>query len=193
MLETLELTDTLEPDATIEEYDALEEGAPYELIGGKLVMTPSPTPEHQYLLTNLLLRLGNFVQQHRLGLLLPAPIDVRLTKKDVFQPDLIFIRRDRLSQVTKKSLNVVPDLVVEVLSPSTAYKDFTRKSEMYCAHGVEEYWIIDPGAQTIEVRIKRGDLYQIEAFLHTSDTLQSAMFPGFAMKVEDIFVSELFA
>ena len=77
--------------------------------------------------------------------------------------------------------------MVEVLSPSTAYYDLTRKKEMYCTSGVTEYWIVDPEAETIEIMVKRGEIYQTEQLLHKSDTLESAMFPGFSMKIEDVF------
>jgi len=178
----------IEKKATVQDYERLEEGAPYQLIGGELIMTPSPTAFHQSIIYRLILKLGNFVEQKKLGVILQSPIDVYLSDEDVYQPDLIFIRADRARGIRKDKLRIVPDLVVEVLSPSTAYFDFTRKKEMYCARGVEEYWIVDPEAETIEIMIKQGDVYRTERLLHNSEILESAMFPGFSMKVEDIFV-----
>ncbi|HZK76366.1 MAG TPA: Uma2 family endonuclease, partial [Candidatus Kapabacteria bacterium] len=130
----------IEKKATVQDYERLEEGAPYQLIGGELIMTPSPTAFHQSIIYRLILKLGNFVEQKKLGVILQSPIDVYLSDEDVYQPDLIFIRADRARGIRKDKLRIVPDLVVEVLSPSTAYFDFTRKKEMYCARGVEEYW-----------------------------------------------------
>ena len=178
----------IEKKATVQDYERLGEGAPYQLIAGELVMTPSPTPFHQSISMNLSLALGVFVKQKKIGVIFAAPLDVYLSDEDVYQPDLIFIRADRATGLRKDKLHIVPDLVVEVLSPSTAYYDFTRKKEMYCARGVGEYWIVDPEAETMEVMIKQGEIYRTERLLHNSEILESAMFPGFSMKVEDIFV-----
>ncbi len=178
----------IEKKATVQDYERLEEGAPYQLIAGELILTPSPTPFHQSISMNLSTTLGVFVKQRKLGIIFAAPLDVYLSDEDVYQPDLIFIRADRANGLRKDKLRIIPDLVVEVLSPSTAYYDFTRKKEMYCARGVEEYWIVDPEAETIEIMTKQGEIYRTEQLLHNLDILESAMFPGFRMKVEEIFV-----
>src|SRR5207248_4521550 len=76
--------------ATIEDYEKLPEKAPYQLIGGELVMSPSPTPFHQGILDNFVFALGTFVRANNLGRIFVAPLDVRFSDYDVFQPDLIF-------------------------------------------------------------------------------------------------------
>ena len=181
------MLETIEKRATVQDYERLEEGAPFQLIGGELIMTPSPTPFHQSIVLNIASIISPFVVRNRLGKVFVAPLDVYLSDEDVYQPDLIFIRADRTKGIHKDKLRVIPDLVIEVLSPSTAYYDFTRKKEMYCAHGVTEYWIIDPEAETIEIMLKHGEIYQTEQLLHKTDILESAMFPGFSMKIEDVF------
>ena len=177
-----------EKQYTVEDYERLEEGAPYQLIGGELVMTPSPTPFHQSIAANIISVLKPFVDRAKLGKLLPAPLDVYLSDEDVYQPDLIFIRADRAKALQKDKLRIIPDLVIEILSPSTAYYDFTHKKEMYCKCGVTEYWIIDPENETVEIMVKRGEIYQTERFLRKPAPLESSMLPGFTMKLEDIFV-----
>ncbi len=181
------MMETLEQRATVQDYERLEEGAPYQLIGGELIMTPSPTPFHQSIVLNIGSVLSPFVVRNRLGKVFVSPIAVYLSEEDVYQPDLIFIRADRVQGIRKDKLRVMPDLVIEVLSPSTAYYDLTRKQEIYCSSGVAEYWVIDPEAETIEILVKRGDLYQTEHLLHKTETLRSAMFPGFSLNVEDVF------
>ena len=177
----------IEKKATIRDYERLPEGAPYQLIAGELVMTPSPTPFHQSIVLNLASALNPAVVQRRLGKLFVAPLDVYLSDEDVYQPDLIFVRAEHAAGVRKDKLCVVPDLVVEVLSPSNAYLDFTRKKEMYCASGVSEYWIIDPEAETVEIMTKHGTLYQTERLLRAPASIESAMFPGFQMAVAELF------
>jgi Uma2 family endonuclease len=181
------MLDTLEKRATVEDYERLPEGAPYQLIAGELIMTPSPTPFHQSIVLNIASILSPFVIRNRLGKVFVAPLDVYLSDEDIYQPDLIFIRADHAHGIRKDKLRIIPDLVVEVLSPSTAYYDFTRKKEMYCTHGVQEYWIIDPEMETVEIMVKRGEIYQTEAIMKKPALLESAMFPGFSMKIEDVF------
>src|SRR5580704_9424829 len=170
------MLDTLEKRATIEDYERLPEGAPYQLIAGELIMSPSPSFFHQRIQYRLATKLGAFVERNRLGIIVGSPLDVFFSDEDIYQPDLIFIRADRTRGIRKDKLRVVPDLVIEVLSPSTAYYDLTRKKEMYCASGVTEHWIVNPEAETIEIMVKHGEIYQTDQLLHNSDTLESAMF-----------------
>ncbi len=177
----------IEKKATARDYERLPEGAPYQLIAGELIMTPSPTPFHQSIVLNLASALNPIIVQRRLGKIFIAPLDVYLSEEDIYQPDLIFIRADRAAGVRKDKLRVIPDLVVEVLSPSNAYFDFTRKKETYCSAGVSEYWIIDPDAETVEIMTKQGELYQTTSLLRKPAVLQSPMFPGFSMTLEELF------
>src|ERR1035438_10503813 len=143
---------------TAQDYDRLPEGAPYQLIEGELIMSPSPTNFHQDIIVTLIGALAPFVKRNRLGKLLVAPLDVHLSPIDVYQPDLIFIRSENVSNVKRNDrIHSAPDLVIEILSPSTANYDYKRKKEIYCQSGVREYWIVDPDAETIEIMINEGD------------------------------------
>ncbi|HEY3876917.1 MAG TPA: Uma2 family endonuclease [Candidatus Kapabacteria bacterium] len=179
--------ETLDKKATIQDYECLPEGAPYQLIGGELIMSPSPSFFHQRIQYRLATALTAFAERHKLGIIVGSPLDVFFTDEDIYQPDLIFIRADRARNLQKDKLRIVPDLVVEVLSPSNAYYDFTRKKEMYCARGVEEYWIIDPEQETVDVMIKHGEFYQTQRFLKQGASLESNMFPGFQMPLSELF------
>ncbi len=173
--------------ATIEDYELLPEGAPYQLINGELIMSPSPTYFHQTITTNILLTLGNFVKSNDLGRIVSAPLDVRLSDRDVFQPDLVFVRKERLPMTGRDKINIIPDLVIEILSPSNAYYDLTHKKNIYCQYGVEEYWIVDPEEQTIEIMRKDGEFYRTVSLTRSPGILQSPMFPGFSAKTEEVF------
>jgi Uma2 family endonuclease len=135
---------------TYADYVLLPEGAPYQLIGGKLVMTPVPTTYHQIISMRLELKFANFVNEKNLGLVLDAPIDVYFGEKETYQPDIIFIDRDRFHIIESAMINGAPDLVVEILSPSTGYYDLKKKARTYARHGVREYWIADPEDKSIE-------------------------------------------
>lgn len=129
---------------TYEDYEKLPEGAPYQLIGGELIMTPSPVPYHQIILRRIGFELVKFVEERRLGEVIYAPMDVYLSKTETYQPDIIFISNERLNIIGEKKIEAAPDLVMEILLESTAYYDLRHKKRVYESSGVKEYWIIDP-------------------------------------------------
>ncbi|MDP2279096.1 MAG: Uma2 family endonuclease, partial [Nitrospirota bacterium] len=106
---------------TYEDYEKLPEGAPYQLIGGELIMTPSPVPYHQMIKMKIEYELLKFIDGKDLGMVLDAPMDVYLSETETYQPDIIFISKDRLNIIGEKKIEAAPDLVIEILSPSTAY------------------------------------------------------------------------
>src|SRR5688500_11271223 len=113
---------------TYEEFARLpDDGNRYEVIAGELYVSPSPRPSHQLILTPLIMRLHPFVEQFGLGRVYIGPIDVLFAEGDYLEPDLVFVRRDRLGIVSDRGLEGPPDLVVEILSPSTAKRDRTIK------------------------------------------------------------------
>lgn len=163
------------------------EGQVYQIIGGVIVMAPSASTFHQEIIRNILDLLSPFVRAKSLGKLLLSPIDFRFSDDEVYQPDLAFIRHSKLNQVTKDRVETLPDLVVEVLSPSNAYYDLTHKKAIYAQYGVAEYWIVDPIEETVEILLNENGLYRTDQLLRKQGMLTSAMFPGFSMKVEDVF------
>ena len=128
-----------------------DDGNRYEVIAGELFVTPSPSPVHTRIAFNLARILEAFVAAHDLGWVTPAPVDVLLGEDDYVQPDVVFIRREHGKEVTDRGIEFPPDLVIEVLSPSTAFQDRGLKRERYARFGVPEYWIIDPTARRVEV------------------------------------------
>jgi Uma2 family endonuclease len=123
----------------------------YEVIDGELAVTPAPTGAHQRVVTNLVLALGAFVREHGLGEVLASPIDVLFGECDYFEPDVVFVRSDHAHLVGDRGIECPPDLVIEILSPSTAHRDRGIKLERYRHFGVPEYWIVDFEARAIEV------------------------------------------
>lgn len=135
---------------TARDYFNLPEGAPYQLIEGELIMSPSPLTEHQIISKNLELVIYTHVKKYNLGLALDAPIDVYLNSKNAFQPDIIFISNENKDIIKKHGIDGSPDLVIEILSPSNSYYDVRVKKEVYEKSGVREYLIVDPKTRTID-------------------------------------------
>jgi len=138
---------------TYDDFAALpgKPGERVEVLDGDLVVTPSPTPRHQLVIGRLHSLLAPYVERHGLGWVLAGPVDVLFSQGDYAAPDLVFVRRDRKHIVGERGLEGSPDLLVEVLSPSTASRDRGRKRERYGRFGVPEYWVVDPEHQRIEV------------------------------------------
>jgi len=137
---------------TYEEFKKLpDDRNRYEVIAGELVVTPSsPGSAHQELLGRLYLLLRPFVDAHALGRVM-LPMDVVFGEGDYLIPDLTFVRGDRSGVITSKYVQGAPDLVIEVLSPSTRSRDRGIKRERYAHYGVPEYWVLDPLRCTIEI------------------------------------------
>ena len=180
------LSSTKDPK-TYADYAALDEGAPYQLIDGELVMSPAPTVLHQLVVWRLGTHLFNFVKQHNLGLVVGAPIDVYFSETETYQPDLIFISKDRLIIVTEQKVMGAPDLVVEVLSPATGYYDLTKKRRVYQTSGVKEYWIVDPTEKTVEVLANVGDAFESAESTPQQTSAVSRLLDGFEVELATLF------
>jgi Uma2 family endonuclease len=177
--------------ATKMNYDQLcllpEDGNQYELFDGELVMTPSPRPRHQEIVTKLAALLLQHVQSKSLGKIYVAPLDTIMDEYTVVQPDILFVSRERVAEVVKDWIEGAPDLVVEVLSPSTFHKDLRRKMHVYSQFGVREYWIVDPEEQTLALYERAGEKLRLARQFASDEVFQSPMFPDFQLEVRSIF------
>jgi Uma2 family endonuclease len=172
---------------TYEQYCLLpEDGKQYEVIDGELFVTPAPRPKHQEIVLRIAEELSAFARKNRLGKVFVAPVDVLLDRHTVLQPDVLFISAARLSIVGEDAIEGAPDLVVEVLSPSTFYKDLRKKMTAYAQFGVQEYWIVDAETQTIELYARRDDKLELARKFSSREVLQSALLPAFRLAVQDV-------
>lgn len=161
----------------------------YEVIDDELVVTPSPTPRHQRILAKLLYQLMGFVKQYELGEAFPAPLDVLFAEGDYLEPDIIFVRSDHSHLLSDRGVEGPPDLVIEVLSPSTAERDRGIKLDRYRLYGVPEYWVVDPDEHTVEVWTLAGGADK--PLLHTASETMSwtpkAEGPTLAIDLDELF------
>ena len=162
----------------------------YELIEGELYMVPSPSFEHQHTSGGLYRALADFVEEHGLGTVLAAPLDVVLKGKrreSVVQPDIMFISKARSKIIHHEEIRGGPDLIVEILSPSTGKRDRTAKKMLYARHGVTEYWLVEPESETIEVLKLTARGYRLVATYSKKETLRSPLLPGLEISLQKIF------
>lgn len=147
---------------TYEEYARLPQpsearGTRFEVIDHELYVTPGPSRRHQRIFTDLVTLLNVFVRSNRLGEVFGSPFDVIFGEGDYVEPDIMFVQRGRGEIVTERGIEGPPDLLVEVLSPSTAARDLGIKLDRYRLFGVGEYWAIDPDERTVGVwRLSEG-------------------------------------
>ena len=179
-------TTIVKPKLAYEDYASLPDDERYELIDGELMPMPSPKKIHQRLVLDLswILRL---LEEMGLGELFIAPFDVILSDFNVVQPDLLFVSRERSYIITEDNIRGAPDLVVEILSPSTADYDRTVKRELYERYGVPEYWLVDPYAKTITILRLGADGYNAYAVYGEGDALSSPTLAGFSMNLSELF------
>ncbi|MBI3895476.1 MAG: Uma2 family endonuclease [Acidobacteria bacterium] len=122
---------------TYDQYCLLpDDGKQYEVIDGELFMTPAPKPKHQKIVLRVAEELDTHVKKNNLGEVFIAPVDILFDQHTVVQPDVLFISSSRLGIVKEEAIEGAPDLVVEVLSPSTFYKDLRKKMTAYSQFGV---------------------------------------------------------
>jgi len=151
------------------------DGNRYEVIAGELVVS-SPDMPHQELIGRLHVLLRPFVDANGLGRVVLSPADVSFGPGDYFVPDMVFVRGDRLGIIRRRGIEGAPDLVIEVLSGSTAYRDRGIKRERYAHYGVAEYWVLDPDRSRI-VRHRLGELAGMPAVV-ASGCLEWQPVPG---------------
>lgn len=174
---------------TYDDYRNTSDDSRYELLDGELVMAPAPSLRHQTIDTRLTALVHTFVNDRRLGHVFCPPCDVMLSSTDVVQPDLVFVSRERKSILLEgDAVRGAPDLVVEILSPSTAARYRTLKRILYARHGVAEYWLVDPDAGTVTVMAPGADGFEVAAVYGRGQTLTSPTLPGFAVDLDEVFL-----
>ena len=176
------------PKLTYEEFRTLPgDGKRYELIHGYVHFLPTPSTRHQMILGNLAASLGNYVDDARLGMVLFAPLDVRLDADTALQPDLMFISQPRAEIIQENFIAGAPDLAVEILLSNTAAHDRATKLPLYGEAGIPEVWLIDSQAKTVDVLKLEGKKYLLDAILAGDQILSSDLFPGWQLPLRDLF------
>ncbi len=153
-------------------------------------MTPAPATYHQRISKRLeweLLKL----EEKGLGEVLDAPVDVYFSETETYQPDLLFITKERLDIIGEEKIEGAPDLIMEILSPATAYYDLKPKFHVYEQSGVKEYWVVDPIEKSIEIfENKEGSFRLLEkaVFKQGGDkNICSGLFSSLEIDLEKIF------
>ena len=163
-------------------------GTRYEVINGVLHMTPPPSTSHQSSSNRLANAMTNYVDAQKLGVIYTSPIGVRLPTQPVpLEPDIVFISAAHKEIVHKDYIEGIPDLLVEILSPSNWMYDRNEKFQLYQSTGVPEYWIVDYRAKTVEVFVLEQGEYTLIGKWGVGDSAASRVLEGFQVAAADIF------
>jgi len=169
-----------------------DDGLRHELIDGEHYVTVSPNTKHQSISINLTVMLGGWLERHPVGRVFHAPFDVVFSRFDVVEPDLLYLSNARAADaLTPLHVRGVPELVVEIGSPSTRKRDETIKRRLYERTGVSEYWVIDPEIDAIRVYRRDGDTFGrvVELSADAGDVLTTPLLPGLEFPLSRVFKS----
>ena len=174
---------------TYEDYARLPDDERYEIIDGELYEMTAPTVRHQDILLNLGIILRPHVGETRLGKVYVSPIDVIFAEDAIVQPDLVFVAESRRHIIQDHAIVGTPDLVIEILSPSTAARDRNRKADLYARYGVAEYWMVDSETETVHI-LRFGDAGYGPAEIVDSGALTTTLIPGLQVELADVFAQD---
>jgi len=172
---------------TATEYRAMpDDGRRYQIVEGELLMAPAPSTFHQTVQANLICLLRPFVLRHNLGTVLGAPCDVYLDEVNVFQPDVLYVSQDHANRVQEDGIHGAPDLVIEILSPSTAALD-RRKRTLLARAGTVEFWQVDPALRQIQRFVFAEKIDKPVALIDEPEVFASPLFSGLELATTEIF------
>lgn len=171
---------------TYADYLALPGYERYEIHGGELVLLTSANTPHQHASKWLLAQFLE-IERSGLGRVYFAPFDVVFSDTEVVQPDLMFISSERAEIITHANVQAAPDLVVEILSPSTASRDWNYKQGLYAKYGVKELWMVDPESAFLWRLMLRGDAFEIAGVYGADESFDSTTLGGFTIDLSKVF------
>jgi Uma2 family endonuclease len=178
---------TLRPLTYADLLDMPDDGQRYEIIGGELIVNPAPRRDHQLVVADVTWIVEQFLRMTDWGTAIPHPVDVYLGENDIVQSDLVVIANARLHIYRPEGIvDEPPDLVVEVLSPSTRRTDLVRKMALYARSGVPEFWVFDPDRRTLAVNVLVGNAY-VAAPPEADGAVESRIMPGLKIVPAQVF------
>jgi Uma2 family endonuclease len=172
---------------TISDFARFPEGTLVQLIDGEIILSPSPVSKHQLTAMRLAILLQKYADAHFPGTVLTAPMDVYFNEHEAYQPDVMFISTENKSIIGTENIQGAPDMIVEILSPSTAYYDLRHKKQVYEFYGVKEYWIVDPQDESVEIYARRDKKFEVHSQAGNHGSVNSAYLAGLQVHLADLF------
>ena len=171
---------------TYEEYYKLDDDQRFEIIDGQLLMAPAPDTWHQSWIGALYLILDRHVRARQLGKVLLSPVDVVLDPENTVQPDIVFVAAGNLGIIQRRAIFGAPDLLVELVSPSSVRRDRYDKKDLYARFGVKEYWIGDPANKSLEILTLKAGRYELHCAAEEKGKRTSLVLAGLEFDLTEI-------
>lgn len=171
---------------TYEEYYRLDDDQSHEIIDGNLLIAPSPDMCHQDLSRKVFRLIDRFVTRNKLGEVFYAPFDVVLDSENTVQPDLIFVSAANVGIIKQRAIFGIPNLLIELISPSSVRRDRSDKKDLYARFGVKEYWIGDPANKSLEILTLKEGRYELHCAAEIKGKLTSPTMTGLEFDMTEI-------
>lgn len=171
---------------TYEDYLALDDEVSFEIINGKAFISPAPELFHQRRAGKLYQAIQRHVETCKLGEVFFAPVDVVLDERNVVQPDLVFVSHENAGILARRGIMGAPDLVVEIISPTSLRRDRYDKRELYTRFGIKEFWLADVANRSIEVLSLKKGSYQLLCSAADEGKIRSEILPGFELDLASL-------
>lgn len=172
---------------TYADYCTVNDDKRYEVMEGSIMMVPAPATRHQKISGKIYRIMANFIFDNSLGEIFDAPTDVVLNDDIVVQPDILFINKERAGIVGEQAIMGAPDLVVEIISPSSSFNDSVRKREIYQRFDVKEYWLVFPEEKAIEIMTIEDGIYRELCSAKEEGIVKSKLLKGFEVDLKGVF------
>ncbi len=173
---------------TFQDYQALPDDQDYEIIDGVLYVAPRARSGHQAAANELSTILTTYAREHGLGRVIPDA-DLVVADRDIYlAPDIMYFGKGRFEGIDRDDwIRIIPDLVVEVLSPSTEDYDRRKKREIYAQLGVHHYWMVDPRSRAVVECVLQPDGGYQERVIHAGELFRPALFPELEIDLAAVF------
>jgi Uma2 family endonuclease len=163
-----------------------EEGN-FQLIGGQITSMTSPSTLHQRIVLKLTTIINEYLIKNKRGEVFVAPLDVYFSETEVYQPDIFVLLNSSFSKLKENLIEGAPDLIIEILSPPTAYYDLKHKKNIYEKFAVLEYWVVDPIAKTIEIFKNENNKYSLITELKQTGIAKSVLLQNLEIDLALVF------
>jgi Uma2 family endonuclease len=186
---------TLSKYWTYDDYLKIIDDKQYQIINGELSINASLLPKQQMIISNLGYILLDFVKKNNLGKIIFSPCDVILDKNNIVQPDILFISNKNKNNIQEKGIFGNPDIVIEIISPSSFKRDTEDKRETYQKFGIKEYWLVFPLEETIEILELIEGKYKVFDYASIEDItkeqkVKSKLVEGLEINLNEVFFKE---
>jgi len=161
-----------------------DDGKRHEIIEGEHYMNPAPSTNHQTVSRRIQFSLYSQIELKGLGQVFDAPVDLQLNEHNIVQPDIVLVLEAKRQIITPTKIKGIPDLIIEILSPTSIDNDCVLKRQMYETAGVPEYWIVDPFEHEVQQLVLEEGKYVLRGH---GDTITLTVLENIRVDLKEVW------